>query len=151
MLFRSLNSWVDGSKEISKLLELPLGRPREIEKPHHQHPPSVHVVRVSDVNRAAVAGSFVLTVRAVVNNVDTIVGTESVLSRWKVSGCTNCQTHLGVKTFVPLVGLDKEALSTIRVGLHGRGKSVADLNSDPNTGGSWQIGKMEIPHGMASV
>ncbi|RYP57733.1 hypothetical protein DL770_010596 [Monosporascus sp. CRB-9-2] len=106
----------------------------------------VQVVRVSGVNRATLAGSFVLVVRAVVNGEDRVVGTESVLSRWKVSGCANCQEHLGVKAFVPLVGLDVKALSTIRVGLHARGKRVDDLNNDRSTGGSWRIGNMEMPH-----
>jgi len=103
------------------------------------------VVRVSGVNRAAVPGSFVLVVRAVVNGEDCVVGTESVLSRWKVSGCANCQNHLGVKAFLPLVGLDDKALATVRVGMHGRAKRIDDLNGDPNVGGSWRLGKMDMP------
>jgi len=87
----------------------------------------------------------VLVVRAVVNGEDCVVGTESVLSRWKVSGCANCQNHLGVKAFLPLVGLDDKALATVRVGMHGRAKRIDDLNGDPNVGGSWRLGKMDMP------
>ncbi|KAI3317253.1 tyrosinase [Xylariaceae sp. AK1471] len=150
------------SNEISWLLTLPLpGReksspqqfsppppPPQPQPPAGDEEPSVHVVRVAGVNRAALAGSFALVVRAVVNGKDSIVGTESVLSRWKVSGCANCQQHLGVKAYVPLVGLDSDALSTVRVGLHARGKTVDDINTDRGIGGGWRLGNMEMPHGM---
>jgi hypothetical protein len=75
-------------------------------------------------------------------------GTESVLSRWKVSGCANWQQHLGVKAYVPLVGLDRAALSTVHVGLHGHGKSVDDINNDRSVGSGWRLGDMELPHGI---
>ncbi|KAI0110164.1 tyrosinase [Daldinia grandis] len=117
----------------------------------HDEPPeepSVEVVRVAGVNRAALSGSFALVVRAEVDGQDTIVGTESVLSRWKVSGCANCQNHLGVKAFVPLVGLDDKALSTVRVGLQGRGTRVENLNAGNGIKGGWRLGKMDMMHGM---
>ncbi|KAI8635668.1 tyrosinase [Xylariaceae sp. FL1651] len=138
------------SNEIPRLLALPLPGSEEFQsQPSARDPgPSVRVVRVAGVNRAALAGSFALVVRAVVNGRDSIVGTESVLSRWKVSGCANCQQHLGVKAYVPLVGLDSDALSTVRVGLHARGKTVDDINTDRGIGGGWRIGNMELPHGM---
>ncbi|KAJ8131576.1 hypothetical protein O1611_g2051 [Lasiodiplodia mahajangana] len=131
------------SYEIPRLLALPLpGQEQDGNFPHlpsnpptgDQVSPSVQVVRVSGVNRAKLAGSFVLVVRAIVNGEDSIVGTESVLSRWKISGCANGQQHLGVKAFVPLVGLDSKALSTVRVGLHAREVMIMKIPSPP----SWE-------------
>jgi tyrosinase len=58
------------------------------------------VVSVSGINRTPIRGSFVVSVFANVGGQRVPVGTEAVLSRWNVSGCANCQTHLETKTFV---------------------------------------------------
>lgn len=73
--------------------------------PPASSPPTL---RVSGVNRGAISGSFVLSVYATLEGQTRLVGVESVLSRWHTSGCANCQTHLNVRTFVPLHGLTPE-------------------------------------------
>ncbi len=39
-----------------------------------------------------------------------LLGYESVLSRWHTSGCADCQNHQQVKSFVPLHGVSDEDL-----------------------------------------
>ncbi|KAJ9638430.1 hypothetical protein H2199_007119 [Coniosporium tulheliwenetii] len=82
--------------------------------------PAPPTLRVSGLNRAAISGSFVLSVYATLegNTTPQLVGVESVLSRWHTSGCANCQNHLNVKAFVPLHGLTHEEAqkAEIRVG-----------------------------------
>lgn len=73
--------------------------------PPASSPPTL---RISGVNRGAISGSFVLSIYATLEGQTRLVGVESVLSRWHISGCANCQTHLNVKTFVPLHGLTPE-------------------------------------------
>ena len=63
---------------------------------------SSRVIRVSNVNRAAVRGSFVISAFATVDGQRQLIGTEAILSRWNVVLCANCQTHLEVQTFFSL-------------------------------------------------
>ena len=63
---------------------------------------STQAVRVAGINRAHIRGSFLVSVFATVNGEKRIVGTEAVLSRWNVSGCANCQTHVETRAFVGL-------------------------------------------------
>jgi tyrosinase len=104
--------------------------------------PQAQIVRITGINRATIQGSFLIVVRAEIDGVERVVGTESVLSRWKVSGCANCQTHLNVKAFVPLVALDEKALSTVKVGLHMREKRIDDINNTP-MGRGWRLGNLK--------
>jgi tyrosinase len=60
------------------------------------------VVKVSGLNRAAIRGSFVIAVFAVVDGQRYRVAIDGVLSRWNVTGCANCQTHLQTKAFASL-------------------------------------------------
>jgi tyrosinase len=69
------------------------------------------MVTVRGINRARIAGSFMISVFAHIDGKKRHVGTEGVLSRWHVEGCANCQTHL-------------EARASI--GLHGALASLAD-------------------------
>lgn len=64
------------------------------------------VVAVRGVNRAAIRGSFLISVYANINGRRVHVGSEAVLSRWSVKYCANCQTHLEAKAFVPLHRFD---------------------------------------------
>lgn len=64
--------------------------------------PSARVIRVSNVNRAAVKGSFVISAFATIDGKRQLIGTEAVLSRWNVALCANCQMHLEVQTFFSL-------------------------------------------------
>ncbi|EFX00015.1 tyrosinase [Grosmannia clavigera kw1407] len=130
------------NKESRSLFELPVGNSGTPEEK------SMDVVRISGVNRATIKGSFVLVARATIDGQECVVGTESVLSRWGQSGCANCQSHLGVKAFVPLFGLDHKVLHTVRVGLHGHETSVDNLNSSSGIKGGWRLGKMGTPHGI---
>jgi tyrosinase len=63
---------------------------------------SSKVVKVSGLNRASIRGSFVIAVFAVINGQRHRVAIDGVLSRWNVSGCANCQTHLETKSFASL-------------------------------------------------
>ena len=51
-------------------------------------------VRVRGINRAKIRGSFLISAFAKVDGERRHLGTRGVLSRWHVSGCANCQTHL---------------------------------------------------------
>ena len=62
-------------------------------------------VRVSGINRASIAGSFVVSAWAKAPNTpDAILaGYEPVFSRWHVTGCANCNNHLSVTAHMPLI------------------------------------------------
>ena len=77
---------------------------------------STKVVSVSGINRGAINGSFLVCVYATIDGERHLVGTESVLSRWKVQYCANCQTHLEVKAFVGLHGFREELLQPLKKG-----------------------------------
>lgn len=70
---------------------------------------SVKSIYVSGISRAPIQGSFVIEVYANVAGERVLVGYESVLSRWNVMRCSNCQTHLEVKTAFGLQGFEKGA------------------------------------------
>lgn len=80
-------------------------------------------IRVSRINKAPIRGSFTVSAFATVNGEKQHIGTESVLSRWSVMGCANCQTHLEVKAFFPLdgiEGLEKIGEDQVHIEIHGR-------------------------------
>ena len=57
-------------------------------------------VTVAGISRANIRGSFLISVFGEVGGQRVHLGTEPVLSRWNVTNCVNCQTHLQVKAFV---------------------------------------------------
>ena len=67
---------------------------------------STKMVRVAGINRAQIRGSFLVSTFAVIDSERHLIGTEAVLSRWNVSGCANCQTHVETKAVVPLLAFD---------------------------------------------
>ena len=67
---------------------------------------STKMVRVAGINRAQIRGSFLVSTFAVIGSERHLIGTEAVLSRWNVSGCANCQTHVETKAVVPLHAFD---------------------------------------------
>jgi tyrosinase len=69
------------------------------------------VVAVTGVNRAPIRGSFLVSVFGNVGGKRVHLGTEAVLSRWNTSYCANCQTHLEVKTFIPVQPSEHAALA----------------------------------------
>ncbi|KAE8213669.1 hypothetical protein CF327_g2854 [Tilletia walkeri] len=79
--------------------------PIQAGKPHGPSP----ILTVGGINRAAIGGSFVISAWAKLESgKKVLVGTEAVLSRWRVANCQNCQTHLEVRTHIPLEGWTKE-------------------------------------------
>jgi tyrosinase len=78
------------------------------------------VVRVSGINRAAIRGSFVVSVYAEIDGIRQCVGREGILSRWSVQGCANCQTHLEARSHFSLEGLDDLSDSDLEVGVRTR-------------------------------
>lgn len=76
---------------------------------------STKKVRVSGVNRAAIRGSFIISAYMTIGGKRQLVGVESVLSRWSVAGCANCQTHLEVKAHLDLPALPAAVAATYEV------------------------------------
>ena len=58
-------------------------------------------IHVAGIDRSKVAGSFVVAAYRNVDGVQQLVGADAVFSRWTVSGCANCQTHLRVSADFP--------------------------------------------------
>lgn len=83
--------------------------PGSLETPVEVEPQggSTKVLVVRGMNRGHFRGSFVVTALADMKNSDGTVdhkylGHQSVLSRWNIEGCANCQTHLDVVARFPL-------------------------------------------------
>jgi tyrosinase len=69
------------------------------------------MIRVTGINRASIRGSFLVSAYANIDGKKLLVGTEAVLSRWRVAGCANCQSHLEVKAFMSLHRFREESLA----------------------------------------
>jgi tyrosinase len=67
-------------------------------------------VYVSGINRGGISGSFLITAFATIDGERKVIGSEAVLSRWHVTGCANCQTHLLAGAAFSLHDLDAERL-----------------------------------------
>jgi tyrosinase len=67
-------------------------------------------VHVSGIDRGRIRGSFVIAAYAEVDGERKLIGVKSVLSRWHVEGCANCQTHLRAHAAFSLHGLDPDEL-----------------------------------------
>lgn len=76
-----------------------------------EEPPTTRSIKVTGLNRAAIRGSFLIGTFLKIGGKRYHVGNESVLSRWSIQGCANCQTHLEVKAFIGLHGLADEDLT----------------------------------------
>ena len=59
-------------------------------------------LQVSGINRSLLRGSFVLDAFLNTGGQRYFLGSHSVLSRWNVLNCNNCQSHLGVVAFFDL-------------------------------------------------
>jgi tyrosinase len=79
-------------------------------------------VHISGINRAAIRGSFLVSTFVTLGGKRYHLGTESVLSRWSVQGCANCQTHLEVKVTQDLRAFREEVVkgAVFEVELHTR-------------------------------
>jgi len=94
---------------------------REVKLPQSAAPPPEHFLAVSGLSRGAIRGSFAISTWATdVHGSDDkrLLDVRSVLSRWHTSGCANCQTHLNVKTFVPLHGVADPSKVEVLVHTH---------------------------------
>jgi tyrosinase len=89
------------------------------------------VVKVSGINRASIRGSFVIAIFALVDGQRYRVAIDGVLSRWNVTGCANCQTHLQTKTFASLYHLKAATVdrASIAVEVHTRDGILANPQS----------------------
>ncbi|KAK4159924.1 hypothetical protein QBC43DRAFT_220963 [Cladorrhinum sp. PSN259] len=79
-------------------------------KVHNKPKQQMQVLKVAGVNRAKIKGSFVVSTwaRTPGEEEDRLVGVEAVLSRWNISGCSNCQAHLDAGSHVTLEGVSEE-------------------------------------------
>ncbi|KAF4634286.1 hypothetical protein G7Y89_g3815 [Cudoniella acicularis] len=68
---------------------------------------ATHSVRISGLNKNNIAGSHQLVVYGLFPGEKSrrVLAVESVLSRWHVSGCKNCQTTADVKRYAHLYGI----------------------------------------------
>lgn len=74
-------------------------------------PKSDKVLIIGGINRADINGSFVVKAYATVNGTKYLVGTQSVLSRWKVTACRNCMMHLEVSATFSLSQFTEEEIN----------------------------------------
>ena len=72
-------------------------------------------IRIFGINRGAIRGSFLVSAFATIDGKRQHLGTESVLSRWNVQGCANCQTHLDVKAQIALHAPREKFLDEVEV------------------------------------
>ncbi len=81
-------------------------------------------LHISGINRGGIKGSFIVAAFATLKNRKYLIGYHSVLSRWKVEGCANCQMHLNVFGSVNLHEYTHEQIKemTFHVEIHGREK-----------------------------
>lgn len=83
-------------------------------------------LRVSGIDRSLFNGSFVINAYATIDGERRFLGHQSVLSRWNVKYCKNCQTHIGVEAFFDLSGLTESDLSKAEfsIEIQHRGKAL---------------------------
>jgi tyrosinase len=60
------------------------------------------MIQVSQINKAPIRGSFLISAYAEIDGKVQHIGTEAVLSRWNSKYCANCQTHIEVKAHFEL-------------------------------------------------
>lgn len=66
---------------------------------------------INGINRAKINGSFVLSAFATIDGTRYFIGSEPVLSRWKVTACKNCMTNLEVTATFSLSDFTDDQLS----------------------------------------
>jgi tyrosinase len=85
-------------------------------------------LRVANINRGNIFGSFVLTAYATVDGKEHYIGHHSVLSRWNVLGCENCRAHLKTEAYFNLDKINPD-LSNFRIEIIGREEAQPLLNT----------------------
>jgi len=66
---------------------------------------------IGGINRAKINGSFVLSAFATIDGNRYFIGSEPVLSRWKVTACKNCMTNLEVTATFSLADFTDDQIS----------------------------------------
>ncbi|MBV7530784.1 tyrosinase family protein [Chitinophaga sp. sic0106] len=84
--------------------------------------PPTNKLRVSNINRGNIYGSFVITAYANVDGQDHYIGHQSILSRWNVLGCENCRAHLQAEAFFNVDNLAQKSkdVANFRIEVTGR-------------------------------
>lgn len=100
------------------------------------HEGSARRLVVHGINRALFAGSFIVRATAVIDGERHYLGHDSVLSRWNVAGCANCQTHLDHVASFSLASLtdDEVDAATFEVDVRHRGAALP-----PGLDLTWQV------------
>jgi hypothetical protein len=73
-------------------------------------------LRISGIDRSSIAGSFIISAWAKEpgKSEEILVGYEPVFSRWNISGCANCNSHLEVTAYIPLDGFSQKIIDKAR-------------------------------------
>ncbi|WP_163864038.1 tyrosinase family protein [Myxococcus eversor] len=102
--------------------------PAELERMTLKAGRGTQALHVTGINRAPIRGSFLVSAFANIGGKRHHVGTRAVLSRWNVSGCANCQTHLEVQAFFGLHAFPEKLLqgATYEVEIRGRDGVLAN-------------------------
>jgi tyrosinase len=92
------------------------------------------VVHVTGINRAAIRGSFLISTFVDIDGKRQLLDTEAVLSRWNVSGCANCQTHLqaGAAVRLPALLAGQDSAPNVHVEVHTRDGLLGGRTASPH-------------------
>jgi tyrosinase len=102
-------------------------------------------VQVGGIDRGRIGGSFLISAFAKVDGKRLHLGTESVLSRWHVQGCANCQTHLRARATFDLrkFGLEHLTEDDIEIEIRTRRRLPATAAGDA---GAQALAQATPPH-----
>lgn len=82
---------------------------------------------VSGVNREQIRGSFIILAYADIDGKEIFIGSHSVLSRWNVANCENCQSSLDIEAFFNLNDkLTDEQISKAKFRAEIKGRQLKD-------------------------
>jgi len=90
---------------------------------------------VSGINRGIFSGSFIVYAYAMIGDEKKYIGRDSVLNRWNVEGCANCQLHMKVDSVFSLAdfSLDEIKSADFQVQIVCRGNEIpSSLTYDIN-------------------
>ncbi|RZS90704.1 tyrosinase family protein [Aquimarina brevivitae] len=72
---------------------------------------SAKKLMVSGIDRSLFSGSFVVVGYIIIDGKKISLGKQSILSRWNVASCANCQNHLEVKAFFDLSHFSEDEIN----------------------------------------
>jgi tyrosinase len=89
-------------------------------------------LHVAGIDRSKIRGSFLIDAYAVIDGEEQLVGREAVLSRWQVTGCANCMSHLKVAADFRLpqgaaLRVDDAGGGDVRIEVRTRARDLASL------------------------